>query len=118
MRPKGQVDAPAHCNNRPSFFSPLFSLRPRAAPPVSPDEEINNVSPGTYSQEKVAGEGDLDSIPRSPGHIPVEISRRAVSRTRRPRGTRGGLRGEFFRSSRVEPLERRFRLLISPCSLR
>lgn len=60
------------------LFSPPFAPSP---PPVGPDEEINNVSPGTFSGESIQREGFRFYSAGSPGHIPVEISRRSAYRT-------------------------------------
>lgn len=74
----------------------VFALpSPVLAARWSPDEEINNVSPGTFSGESTQRGGFRFYSEGSPGHIPVEISRRSAYRTRPLRGTCGDS-GEFL----------------------
>jgi len=84
-------------NNRSPFFFRLLHLR---RPSVM--KRLITFRP-EHSQEKVSDvRGSLDSIPRSSGHIPVEISRRSASRTR-PRGTCGKSRRVISLESTLEP---------------
>lgn len=86
MRPKGQANAPAHRNNRTLFFPPPFLFRP---PLVSPDEEINNVSPGTFSGESIRRGGFRFYSARVTGsYSSRNITAIGDSRTRPPRGIR------------------------------
>lgn len=102
MRPKGHADAPAHRNNGLPFFLPLpFSSS------AGSDEEINNVSPGTFSGESIqrarAREGFrfYSEVAGSyPSRNITAIGFPCTSATvEPPRGDSG----DFFRSSRREP---------------